>query len=108
MAEDFLPKVATPATSPVLDKLEKKISGQGAIATSRAGAVRAGKGPALFISNEGMDDIIKIIESLGKSGLLTDGATETVKHEIKNQEGAFFLAMMAPMAASLIARISSL
>ena len=30
-----------------------------------------------------MDDIIKIVESLEKSGLLIDGATETVQHEIK-------------------------
>ena len=30
-----------------------------------------------------MDDIIKVVESLEKSGLLIDGATETVKHEIR-------------------------
>ena len=30
-----------------------------------------------------MDDIIKIVESLEKSGLLIGGATETVQHEIK-------------------------
>ena len=30
-----------------------------------------------------MDDIIKIVESLEKSHLLIDGATETVKFEIK-------------------------
>ena len=30
-----------------------------------------------------MDDIIKIVESLEKSGLLIDGASETVKLEIK-------------------------
>ena len=33
-----------------------------------------------------MDDIIKIIESLENSGLLIEGATETVKHGIKNNE----------------------
>ena len=43
----------------------------------------AGRRFTLFISNEDMDDIIKIIESLEKSGLLIDGASETVKHEIK-------------------------
>ena len=37
-----------------------------------------------------MDDIINIVKSLEKSGLLIDGATETVKHEIKKQEGRFF------------------
>ena len=30
-----------------------------------------------------MDDIIKIVESLENSGLLIDGAIETVKHEKK-------------------------
>ena len=37
----------------------------------------------LFISNETMDDTIKIAESLEKSGLLIDDATETVKHELR-------------------------
>ena len=53
----------------------------------------------LVISNEDMDDIIKIVESLEKSGLLIDGDSETVKHEIKKQEGGFRSAMMSPMAA---------
>ena len=69
--------------------------------------VRAGKGFTLFISNEDLDDIIKIIESLEKSGLLLDGASETVKHKIKKQ-GGFHGAMMAPMAASVIAPMASL
>ena len=30
-----------------------------------------------------MDDIIKIVELLEKSGLLIDGVAETVKHEMK-------------------------
>ena len=54
-----------------------------------------------------MDDIIKIIESPEKSGLLIDGGTETVKHEIKKQESGFLGVMMAPMAASLIAPVAS-
>ena len=33
-----------------------------------------------------MDDIIKIIESLEKSGLLIDDVTERVKHEKKKKE----------------------
>ena len=54
-----------------------------------------------------MDDIIKIVESLEKSGLLIAGVTETVKREIKKQEDAFLGAMMAPMAASLTAPTAS-
>ena len=33
-----------------------------------------------------MNNIIKIIRSLEDSGLLIDGVTETVKHEIKNKK----------------------
>ena len=96
MAKDILPKLATKATLFILDKFERK-----------QGAVRAGKGFTLFISNEDMDDIIKIVESLENSGLLIDGATETVKHEIKKQEHRFLGAMMGLMAASLIAPMAS-
>ena len=69
--------------------------------------LRAEWGFTLFISNEDMDDIIKKVEPLEKSGLLIDGASETVKHEIKKQEGGFLPAMMAPMTTSLIALMAS-
>ena len=36
-----------------------------------------------------MNDIIKMIKPLEDSGELIDGVTETVKHEIKKQEGGF-------------------
>ena len=36
-----------------------------------------------------MNDIIKIIKSLEDSGVLIHGITETVKDEIKKQEGGF-------------------
>ena len=49
-----------------------------------------------------MNDIIKIIKSLEDSGVLIDGVTETVKHEIKKQEGGFLGALLAPLAASFV------
>ena len=55
-----------------------------------------------------MGDIIKIVKSLENSGLLTDGATETVEHKMKNQKGRFLGAIMAPMAVSLVAPMASL
>ena len=58
----------------------------------------------LFISHEEMDYITKIVESLEK---LINGASETIKHEVKKQEGRFFGAMVAPMVASLIQPVSS-
>ena len=53
---------------------------------SRDGAARAGEEFTLFISNEDINDIIKIKESLENSGLLIKGVSETIKHEIKKQE----------------------
>ena len=47
-----------------------------------------------------MDDIIKIVKSLENSSLLIDGATETIKDEIKHEEGGFLGAVMVPIAAS--------
>ena len=38
-----------------------------------------------------MDDFIEIVKSLENSGLLTDSATETVKHEIKNEKVDFLV-----------------
>ena len=89
MAKDVLSNFTTKATLSVLDKLERKTIGQGVIAASGVEAARAGKGLTLLVSNEDMDDIIKIVESQEKSHLLTDDATETVKHEMIKQEGEF-------------------
>ena len=55
---------------------------------------------ALFILNENMKDIIKIIKSLEFSGVLFNRVTETVKHEIKKHEGRFLGALLAPLATS--------
>ena len=62
-------------------KIERKISGKG--------VARAGKGFTLFISNEDMDDFIKNVESLEKTGLLIDGANETVKNQVKKKKVDF-------------------
>ena len=54
-----------------------------------------------------MNDIIKIIKSLEDSGVLIDGLTETVKHEIKIQKDGFRGALLAPIAASLVQTVIS-
>ena len=47
-----------------------------------------------------MDDFIKITKSLEYLGVLIDGVTETVKHEIKKQEGGFLGAALEPLAGT--------
>ena len=78
-AKDALSKLGNRTTLLVKEKFERKISGRG--------VVRAVKGFTVITSKRDMDDIIKFAGSLEKSGLLTDGATKPVKHEIKKQDG---------------------
>ena len=66
-------------TSSAINKFDRKISGKG--------AVRAGKGFTLYISNEDINDIIKIIKSLKNLVVLINGVNETVKHEITSKMG---------------------
>ena len=75
LARDSLPGPVSNLASNTINKSERKISGKGAL--------RAGKIFSLFISNEYMNDITKIIKSLQDLGVLIDAVTETVKHEIK-------------------------
>ena len=69
--------------------------------------MRVGKGFTLFIYIGNMHDIIKIIKSLEDSGVSIDGVTETVKHEIKKQEGSFLGALLAPTAVSIVHTVIS-
>ena len=91
--------VASNAALNAINKFERKISG--------TGAVRVGKGFILFISNEDVDDIIKIVNSLGNSGILIDRITKAVEHQIKKQEGGFLGALLAPLAASVVQHVIS-
>ena len=77
----------------------------------RKRSLTPGKGFTLFISNESMNDIIKIVKSLDiikiitsleYVGVLINGVTEKIQHEIKKQEGGFLPALLAPLAASLL------
>ena len=81
LARENLPRLVSNLTSNATNNSERKIS--------RKGAVKAGKKLASFISNGDVNDIIKIIMTLEDSGVLIDGFTEPVKHEIKNKKTDF-------------------
>ena len=99
LARDNLPGLVSNLTSNVIKKFERKISGKGAF--------RARKGFTLFISNEDLNNFIKIIKSLEDSGELVDGVIETVNNEIKKQEDRFLEALLGPLAASLVQPVIS-
>ena len=68
--------------------IQKRIYGSGTI--------------ALIISNEKMEDIMKIVKSLEESGLLIKGISETSKNERKEQKGEFLPMLLGTLAASML------
>ena len=56
----------------------------------------------LIISNEKINDIIKIIKSLEDSGLLIKGVTKLVQNEVKDQKGGFTSMLLGTLGASLL------
>ena len=59
----------------------------------------------LIISNEQINDIIKIVKLLGKSGLLIKGVRETIKNEAKEQKGEFLGMLLSILGASLLGNL---
>ena len=61
----------------------------------------------LIISNDEMDDILKIVKSLEDSGVLLKGVSETVQNEAKEQRGGFLSMLLGTLGASLLGDILS-
>ena len=59
----------------------------------------------LIISNDEIEDIIKIIKSLEDSGLLLEMVTETVQNEVKEKNGAFLSILLGTLGASLLGNL---
>ena len=75
----LIPLGITAAASAADAEMHKKILGSGHNNTT------------LIISNNEMEDIIKIVKPLEDSGLLLKGVTETVQNEIKEQKREFLV-----------------
>ena len=55
-----------------------------------------------MISNEEMEDVMKMIKSLEESGLLIKGISETIKNEAKEQKGGFLPMLLGTLASSML------
>ena len=71
----LIPLGLTAAPSPADAEIQKKILGS--VTTT------------LIISNEEMNEILKIIQTLEDSNILLKGVTKTIKKETKEQKGGF-------------------
>ena len=79
------------ATSPTDAAIHKKMFGSGFT--------------TLIISNEEMNDIMKIVKCLEESGLLIKGIRETIKNETKEQKGGFLGMFLETLGASLLGNL---
>ena len=96
-----LMKVAMPLAKNVLAPL-----GLSAAMSANDGSIKKkvlGSGATtLIISNDEMDDILKIVKSLKNSGVLLKGVSETIQHEAKEQRGGFLGMLLGTLGASLL------
>ena len=94
----LIPLGLTAAASAADTGIHKKILGSGDNSTT------------LIISNDEMDDILKIVEiveSLEDSGVLLKGVSETIQPEAKEQRGVFLSMLLGTLGASLLGDILS-
>ena len=66
-----------------------------------------GSGFTTIISNEEMNDIMKIVKSLEESGLLIKDVRKTIKNEAKKQTGGFLSMLLGTLGASLLGNLLS-
>ena len=59
----------------------------------------------LIMSNEEINDIMKIVKLLEVSDLLIKGVSETIKNEAKEQEGGFISMLLGTLGASLLGNL---
>ena len=68
----------------------------------------ASRKTSLIISNEEMNDIMKIFKSLEESGLLIKGVNEAIQNEAKEQKGIFLSMLLGTLDASLLGNLLTL
>ena len=59
----------------------------------------------LIISNEEMNDIMKIIQALENSNTSIKGVTKTIKKETKEQKEGFLSMLLGTLGASLLGNV---
>ena len=92
LAKNVLAPLGITAAASALDAgIQKKIHGSGTT--------------TLIISNEEMNDIMKIVQALEDSNILLKGVTKTIKDETKEQKGGFLSMLLGTLGASLLGNL---
>ena len=65
----------------------------------------SGRNTTVIVSNDEMEDILKIVKSLEDSGILLKGVSETIKNESKEQRGGLLSMLLGTLGASLLSNM---
>ena len=95
----LIPLVLTESASATDSSIHKKMFGSGTRLLDLA------NWKTLIISNEEMNDVMKIIKSLEESGLLIKSISETTKNGAKEQEGEFIVMLLGNLGAGLLGNL---
>ena len=107
-------KTGLPLTGNVLKPLDKSVlipvgltAAAAAAATDSAAHKKMfGSGnTTLIISNEELNDIMKIVNSLEGSGLLIKGVSQAIKNEAKEQKGRFLRMLLGTLVGRLLGNL---
>ena len=89
LAKNVLAPLGITAAASAIDAgIQKKIHGSGTT--------------TLIISNEEMNDTMKIVQALEDSNILFKRGTKAIKNETKEQKGGFFSMLLGTLGASLL------
>ena len=92
LAKNVLAPLGITAAASAIDAgIQKKIHGSGTT--------------TLIISNEEMNDIMKIVQALEDSNILLKRVTKTIKNETKEQKGGFLSMLLGALGAILLGNI---
>ena len=106
-------KTGLPSTTNVIKPLAKSVlillGLTAAVSAANTGIYKkilgSGHNTTLIISNDEINDTIKVVKSLEDSGLLLKGVTETVQNEVKEQKGRVLSILLGTSTASLLGKI---
>ena len=105
-------KTGLPLTGNVLKPLDKSVlipvglTAAAAATDSAAHKKMFGSGnTTLIISNEELNDIMKIVNSLEGSGLLIKGVSQAIKNEAKEQKGRFLRMLLGTLVGRLLGNL---
>ena len=89
LAKNVLAPLGITAAASAIDAgIQKEIHGSGTT--------------TLIISNEEMNDIMKIVQTLEDSNILLKGVTKTIKNDKKEQKGGFLNVLLGTLDFSLL------